>query len=369
MMFGDAPRMTSLHLGRDGGTACHKSESTKSHLGPGSYYTAHNENIRGGWIKRSFSNREPMVQGGRRWDRHHHYHAGILVNGLHASGNTNVSGDTPGPGHYNVQKPPESILRGGNQRPGKFDPHASHNMSVMSGGGMRSTSSRLLHESASLKNGMLFLGTIDDHSHIGPGHYHKNRESTLMKKSFNARVNSPRGARQQLQQQQQQQQQRTSASNSPRSHSRSQQQQQYAYSPSQSDNYSGMYSPRYSNQYQRDEGVERSPQEQQQQYYDGGEFDEEDFYEDASVQQAHADADAEAQTRVLAQAQAQAQSQTPPSVFQVPVSSSDRAPVPAGQEYDASGNLVHTSGKKVGRKMGRMSVMESMVPTMFRKQE
>ena len=40
--------------------------ASANHLGPGAYYTTHNENIRGGWIKRSFSNRQPMVKSGAR---------------------------------------------------------------------------------------------------------------------------------------------------------------------------------------------------------------------------------------------------------------------------------------------------------------
>ena len=79
MLFGDAPRMTDLHMSSPTGHAVHKSEATATHLGPGSYYTAHNENIRAGWIKRSFSNRQPMVRGGHRKDRMHHYTAGVLM--------------------------------------------------------------------------------------------------------------------------------------------------------------------------------------------------------------------------------------------------------------------------------------------------
>ena len=155
-----------------------------------------------------------------------------------------------------------------------------------------------------------------------------------MKKSFNARVNSPRarpgGSSQK------------GGNNSPRSQL-SQPRQQYAYSPSQSENYSGMYSPRYSNQQQS--------QQQQQQYYDGGEFDESYFYEDADASMQEAQ-----------------QVEAPPSAFQV--LASDSAPGSQHiQEYDQYGNPVHTGGKKKGRKMGRMSVMESMVPSMYRKKE
>jgi len=44
MIFGDSPRMTSTHVHRDG-MAVHKSNPTANHLGPGSYYTSHNENV------------------------------------------------------------------------------------------------------------------------------------------------------------------------------------------------------------------------------------------------------------------------------------------------------------------------------------
>ena len=168
MIFGDAPRMQPLHMSSASGHSINTSKSASAnHLGPGAYYTTHNENIRGGWIKRSFSNRQPMVKSGARKNgRLDHNSSGILINGLHVSSGSME--DTPGPGHYNIQKPSECVLRQGKSS-GKFDPYQSHNMSVATGGHMSSTSPRMLMPSASLKSGVLFHGKVDDHSHLGPG--------------------------------------------------------------------------------------------------------------------------------------------------------------------------------------------------------
>jgi len=113
---------------------------------------------------------------------------GVLVNGNIAHGGSQ-SNTNPGPGHYNVQTP-DTIFRAG----ASFSPQNA-NASATTTGGMRSTSSRMLLPSASLKDGVLFHGKVDEHSHIGPGHYHNSEQNNLLKRSFNARVTSPRSPR------------------------------------------------------------------------------------------------------------------------------------------------------------------------------
>lgn len=300
MLFGDAPRMSSLHVSTNGASLVHSTAPTQEHLGPGSYFTAHNENIRAGWIKRSFSNRQPMLAGGTRRDRYHHYTAGVLINGAIAQGGSQ-SNNTPGPGYYNINPPAAAaVIRG---RQGKFQPHVSQNASMMSGGGMRSTSSRMLLPSASVKHGILFHGKIDDHSHIGPGHYYNADQNAMIKRSFNSRA-SPREIA--------------------RGQRRSGSSRGSIFSPSQS-NYSGMYSPRYSSR-----AVEESPQ-----YIPAGEFDEAHLYETEKEEehQQHQSAD-----------------------FYSRMEGHSPALRPESSEK-----------KKSGRKPGRMTIMENMVPAMFRK--
>lgn len=79
MLFGDAPRMSDVTLASHGNiTVSRKQTATENHLGPGAYFTAHNENIRGGWIKRSFSTRQPMGPTTRKHDRGASYTHGVM---------------------------------------------------------------------------------------------------------------------------------------------------------------------------------------------------------------------------------------------------------------------------------------------------
>ena len=261
-----------------------------------------------------------MLKSGNRSDRHHHA-AGVLINGTlaHAS---KASQDIPGPGHYNVYATIDPIVKNTN---GIFDLNTSRNMSMSSGGNMRSKSSRMLSPSASIKDGMLFLGKTDDHSHVGPGHYHHDRDP-LIKRSFNSRVNSPRSPR------------------SPNRH----QQENYSnhsnsnYTPSHSANYGGMISPRYSSRDDaRDDGESHLQYMQQQQfqqqggspvqYIHGGELNESHFYDDHHDQ--------------------------------------DRGNSNSNGNGNGNGGTPVISQQpnfKKGRKPGRMSVMESMIPSMFK---
>jgi hypothetical protein len=171
MIFGDEKRMGGVDSGKRGLSA-HKNRSSaeQGHLGPGSYFTAHNENIRAGWIKRSFSNRQPMLPGQFTTDRNHHYTGGVLVDAGIAQGRADGAGATPGPGHYHMEydrtvgRPQEVSYHG------SFDPYLSQNYSKS--GQMKSGSSRLINPSATLKDGVFFQGKgSHDDNHLGPGQY------------------------------------------------------------------------------------------------------------------------------------------------------------------------------------------------------
>ena len=102
MMFADAPRFIGSPVALDNTQQIqgHTKPPTSLHVGPGAYFVNHNENIRGGWIKKSFSKREPMSPpSGIRVDRNHHYTAGVLIGTGIAQGGLNQK-PSPGPGHY-----------------------------------------------------------------------------------------------------------------------------------------------------------------------------------------------------------------------------------------------------------------------------
>lgn len=200
MLFGDAPRnakITTSKKSRDIG-AHTKGNLTETHLGPGAYFTSHNENIRAGWVKRSFSTKQPMSPNfeGRK-ERHKSYTDSVMSNknnGLCATGGYD-SNSTPGPGHYNTYNEVMPLKRSPRA---PFDPEQSSRLSPH--GGINSGSPRVLHPTASLKNGVLFQGKAEEHATIGPGHYYNAQvdDKQLLKKSFNVRVsngNSPRGRR------------------------------------------------------------------------------------------------------------------------------------------------------------------------------
>lgn len=84
MLFGDAPRMSDVTLAAHGNiTVARKHATTENHLGPGAYFTVHNENIRGGWIKRSFSTRQPMGPTTRKYDRGSSYTTGVVQDNMY----------------------------------------------------------------------------------------------------------------------------------------------------------------------------------------------------------------------------------------------------------------------------------------------
>jgi hypothetical protein len=223
---------------------------------------------------------------------------GVLVNGHIAHGGSQTN-NTPGPGHYHTNSTPHGAIYGSGA---SLSPHNT-NSSVNTRGGMQSTSSRMLLPSASLKNGVLFHGKIDDHSHIGPGHYYNSEHNNLIKKSFNARVTSPRSPR------------------SPRGRS----------SPGSEGSYGGS-PPQYSqNGY--------APK-----FVHGGEFSEAHLYDDNGGYDKGQD-DQDFYHRDQHEHEAHTPIQAPQGP---PHSVSDEKP-------------------KSKRKPGRMTIMESMVPSMFRK--
>jgi len=155
----------------------------------------------------------------------------------------------------------------------------------------------MLLPSASLKDGVLFHGKVDDLSHIGPGHYHNSEHNHLIKKSFNARVASPRSPR------------------SPRGRS------------SPGSDY-GHSAPQYSHEYPK--------------YVNGGQFDEACLYNDSPGGN-------EERKYFYHRDEGEHEAYTP---MQAP-------------HEQLQHDIVEKPKSK--RKLGRMTIMESMVPTMFRK--
>jgi len=181
MIFGDEKRMGGSVLMPNGTSAQRKSSSTEKHLGPGSYFTAHNEEIRGGWIKRSFSNRQPMIPGHYRKERNSSY----------------VRDDeTPGPGSYYAEENTnmgDISPRGLSSYSGQFDPRMSAAMSMT--GAMKSGTKRNLNASASISNGVFFQGNMEEESsHLGPGQYYDSNTTDMVKKSFNVRAQKNQGS-------------------------------------------------------------------------------------------------------------------------------------------------------------------------------
>ena len=195
MLFGDAGRDAKITSSRTGDIGAHtKGNRTESHLGPGAYFTSHNENIRAGWVKRSFSTKQPMSPTfeGKK-ERYKSYTQSAMSkkgSGLLSTGGLD---NTPGPGHYNTYNEVMPLKRSPRA---PFDPEQSSRLSPH--GGISSGSPRVLHPTASLKNGVLFHGKAEEHATIGPGHYYNAMvdDKQLLKKSFNVRAsvgNSPRG--------------------------------------------------------------------------------------------------------------------------------------------------------------------------------
>ena len=306
MIFNDAPRMTGLQMVSNGVVASVTSPTTNEHLGPGTYFTAHNENIRGGWIKRSFSNRQPFLSESAGRDKY--TAGGVLVNGSIVHGGS-FSNDTPGPGHYNIEGP-TSVFSGIGA---KLQPRSSPTNST-GGAHMRSGSTRMLLPSASLKDGVLFHGKNEDHSHIGPGYYHNPDQNSMIKKSFNARVAARRpksrgiSATQPL---------------SPRSPRDAASSSAYRTSPQ-----SQMHSQTSPSQYYANGYTPSGPDYGQQ---EGEDEEGEDFY---------------------------VRDNTPiPSFISSPQHENQQSQSPSETQ----------TKKATARKPGRMTMMESMVPAMFRK--
>ena len=194
MLFGDAPRDSKMAVSRKGnGLGAHmKGNRTEDHLGPGAYYTSHNENIRAGWVRRSYSTKQPMSPTfeGKK-ERHKNYTDSVMNSkgNLLATGGSH-SNSTPGPGHYNTFDEVMPLKRSPRA---PFDPEQSSKLSPH--GGIASGSPRVLHPSASLKDGILFHGKAEEHLGIGPGHYYNaTSDKHMLKKSFNVRTrvgNSP----------------------------------------------------------------------------------------------------------------------------------------------------------------------------------
>lgn len=192
MLFGDSRRDGGIAVSsRNPEMAAVKYEnSTHNHLGPGAYHTTHNENIRSGWVKRSFSTKQPMSSGGSspRKSRYANYTDGVLVESGLAQGGRQ-SNSTPGPGHYNTMEEVKPVRYGTS---GPFDPYNTQR--TYPSQPMSSGSPRILLPSSSMKNGVVFQGKLEEHNTIGPGHYGNVDEGQMLKRSFNIRAsegNSP----------------------------------------------------------------------------------------------------------------------------------------------------------------------------------
>lgn len=124
MLFGDEPRFHKEIQIVDGQISGFKNIETDRHVGPGSYYASHNEEIRygdfnllfsiaivhifiranfffsGGWANKSFSRRQPMSPHNRPVERSYLYTAGVLLPTGFALPGSPVARQTPGPGYY-----------------------------------------------------------------------------------------------------------------------------------------------------------------------------------------------------------------------------------------------------------------------------
>ena len=179
--------------------ATHKQDpKVEAHLGPGAYFTAANENLRGGWVKKSFSKRQPMSPGVGGADRSHHFQAGVMLSsGLGTSGSPRAR-PSPGPGHYigqpsSFSSSPPSLLQRQKEFSSSGRPSSAGSVSGASRRGslMSAGSPRMAANSTILRDGVLFQngGSAErDGGGIGPGYYAP-MSSSFQTKSFNARVN------------------------------------------------------------------------------------------------------------------------------------------------------------------------------------
>ena len=199
MIFGDEARGIHLASCGDGLTAMVNQTKTEAHLGPGAYFVEHNESIRGGWSKRTFSKREPMSGStSRSHDRSHYYTSGVMM----PSGSIAISASklsSPGPGHYlgpqtsfGARSSPSKMSTTGNlsmssgSRPqsagNTLGTSPSKRGSLMSPG-----SPRLASPHSFVRDGILFHSKSGTDSGVGPGYYAP-VTSSFVTKSFNSRV-------------------------------------------------------------------------------------------------------------------------------------------------------------------------------------
>lgn len=161
---------------------------------------AQNENMRGGWMKKTFSKRQPMSPGVREVDRHHHFSAGVLLSSGLSVPSSPKGRPSPGPGHYIGQ--PSSFASSPNsvQSQQKLNMTQGSSQRSSSAGSISGTrrgsllsagSPRLAANSTILRDGILFISTEGKDSGLGPGYYAP-VSSSFTSKSFNTRVTKRR---------------------------------------------------------------------------------------------------------------------------------------------------------------------------------
>lgn len=195
MIFSDEKRFTkdvTLHQGTD--LAAYKGNSdTLLNLGPGSHYNAANESVRSGWKKKSFSKREPMERPSIEIDRSTHYTSGVLAaSGLYTSPPSPGLRVSPGPGQYLGVTPSSSRLPSSQDKSNhNISYNQIHNNTMNSTRTLATTlpqSPRMPPPNTLIQYGLVVHGTSDaKQMSPGVGQYHK--PETLLKKSFNTRVN------------------------------------------------------------------------------------------------------------------------------------------------------------------------------------
>jgi hypothetical protein len=117
MLFGDEKRFgkTLVNSSRDPQVLPIKPPSTEQHLGPGSYFTNDQEDVRNGWKKKQFSKREPMTPTRSDlsiFSRQDHYTHGVMTSyGAISVPVYSPKKDSPGPGAYDrdILKTPRGL--------------------------------------------------------------------------------------------------------------------------------------------------------------------------------------------------------------------------------------------------------------------
>jgi hypothetical protein len=199
MLFASSDRFKGTPVTHPNGDlqAFRSDKEETDHVGPGVYYNAKEDEVRGGWKKKSFSSREPMSRPNRQVDRSHHYTNGEMISFGIALPRSPEFIASPGPGHYGTSPLSSSLIK---PSPNKKlnvtmttnNTHASSSMQNTTH--LMGSTPRISPMNTVVRDGVLFVSTEHPSSLPGPGQYASpNAQSNLIKKSFNARA-SPSGS-------------------------------------------------------------------------------------------------------------------------------------------------------------------------------